>query len=66
MECLGLPGKTAGPLLLVMEGWTSPVELTGMFTCPDGIALLVKGSGMELPIDKTGNSSCGSFEVKGW
>ena len=65
VEHFGLLGKTAGPLLLVMEGWTSLVELTGTLTCPHSIALLVKDCGTGLLIGKAGSSSFGSFEAKG-
>ena len=64
MGHIGLLGKTVEPLLHVMEGWTSLVELTVMFTCPDSIALLVKGCGTRLLIGKAGSFSSGSFEVK--
>ena len=63
VEHLGLPGIAAEPV--VMEGWTSPVELIGRFTCPNGIALLVKGSGTRLLNGKAGSSGCENFEVKG-
>ena len=64
VECFGLLGKTAGPLLLVMEGWTLPVELTGMFTCPNSIALVVKVCGTGLLIGKAGSPSSGRFEIR--
>ena len=54
---------TAGPLL-VMEGRITPVELIGMFTCPDGVALLVNGCGTRLSIGKAGTSSAGNIELE--
>ena len=50
VDLLGLHGIAAKSP--VMEGWTSPVELTGIFTCPDGIALLVKGVELDCPLAK--------------
>ena len=55
---------TTGPL--VIEDWIAPVELTGMYTCPSGVALLANGCGTELSIGKAGSSSAGSIELKGW
>ena len=41
------------------------MELTGIFTCPGGVALLVKGCGTRLLFGNAGNSDSESFEGKG-
>ena len=52
--------------LLVMEGFVTPVELTGMCPAADGVALLVKAGATRLSTGKAEISSAGRFELKGW
>ena len=50
VDHLGVIGITGS--LLVMEGFISPVELTGMCPCSVSVALLVKVAGTRLSIGK--------------
>ena len=52
VEHLGLLGKTAGQLLLVMESYTSPVELTGMFTFLTALPYLSKAVKLDCSLAK--------------
>ena len=61
---LGMMGITGS--LLVMEGFISLVELSGMLPCTDGVALLVKAGGTRLSTGKVGISGVWRFELKGW
>ena len=56
MECLGVPGKAGEtPLsLLVMEGWVSPVELTGLVRILTLLSLSFIAGGVTLTIGATG------------
>ena len=52
--------------LLVMEGFISPVELTGSFPTANSVALLVKAGRTILSTGKAGISGAWRFELKGW
>ena len=64
VDHLGMLGITAQPLLV--EGWLTLVELTGMFPCTGSVVLLVKAGGTRLPNGKAGISGAGWLELKGW
>ena len=55
--------STESPLV---EGWVTPVELTGMYPAADDVALLVKVGGTRLSTGKAGISGAWRFEVKRW
>ena len=42
------------------------MKLTGMCSCTDGVALLVKPDGTGLSTGKAEISGAGRFEFKGW
>ena len=50
---------------LLVEGFITLVELTGVCPCSVCVALLVKVARTGLPIGKAGNSNVLSFELKG-
>ena len=45
-----------------MEGWLTPVELTGMLSYTDDVALLVNAGGTGLSIGKAGSSGAGTID----
>ena len=64
LDYLGVDGISTGSLLV--EGWVTLVELTGMCPAADGVDLLVKAGGTGLSTGKAEISGAWRFELKGW